>query len=321
MKLVIQIPCWNEEKTIGEVIQSLPKQLPGFDSIESVIIDDGSTDGTAAAACAAGATEVVIFGRHRGLAEAFSVGVLTAIRRGADILVNTDADNQYPSDYIEKIVSPILESRADIVVGNRLSWQPPPFKPVKLMLERTGSVFVRFVSGANALDATSGFRAFSREVMERLFIHARFSYTLESLFMAGRHHFRIINIPIPINKTKRKSRLAKNIPSFIGYSLVNIVRAYLLYHPLRFFVNLGLFLIAAALVLGMRFIWYFIVDDGSGHVQSLLLMAVLAIAGFQSIALGFLGDVISANRRLLEDMRIRQLKSPCVVNQTEENVF
>jgi glycosyltransferase involved in cell wall biosynthesis len=308
MKLVIQIPCWNEEKTIAETIRSLPKEIEGIDCIEVTVIDDGSTDKTVSNALQEGVHEVVRLPRHMGLAAAFSTGVEAAIKHNADILVNTDADLQYPSSCIEDIVKPIVSGEADIAVGDRLSHKPRPFSPVKMFLERLGSWIIRIFTGTKIKEAASGFRALSREAMLSMIIHDEFSYTLESLLLAGTKKLRVANITIPINKPKRKSRLFKSIHQYILRSIITITRIYLMYHPLKFFVGIGMVCMFAALLIGIRFLYFYIIGGGSGHIQSLILLAVLATMGFQCIILGLLADVVAANRRLIEQIRLKQLK-------------
>ncbi len=309
MKLVIQIPCWNEQACIADVIASLPRGMPGIDIIEIMIIDDGSSDATAEVAAKAGVDEVVRLPRHMGLAEAFSAGIAAAIRRNADILVNTDADMPYPSVHIEQLILPILKKQADIVLGNRLSSTPEPFSPLKMMLERLGTVFVRFFSSVPVMDAASGFRAFNRDAIMAMFIHGKFSYTMETLMLAGIKRFRLVNVPITINPPRRKSRLVKNIPGYIGRSIGAVVRAFLMYHPLRFFVGIGSLFLCVSLVLGIRYMVFFAQGNSAGHVQSLILLAILALMGFQSIVLGLIGEVIAANRRLLEEIRLKLIKN------------
>lgn len=309
MKLIIQIPCWNEENTIAETIQSLPKHIDGIDCIEIVVIDDGSTDQTIVAAQKAGVSEVVSLPRHMGLAAAFSSGIDAAIKRNADILVNTDADLQYPSSNIVDIVNPIIKGEADIVVGDRLSHKPNPFPPVKMFLERFGSWIIRTFSGAAVKDAASGFRALSREALHSMVIHDEFSYTLESLLLAGVKKFRVVNVTIPTNAQRRKSRLFNSFRQYIFRSLITIIRIYLMYHPLKFFVGIGMLCMTGAFFIGVRFLCFYISGQGSGHIQSLILLAVLAGMGFQCIILGFVADLVAANRRLLEQLRLRQLKN------------
>lgn len=309
MKLVIQIPCWNEESTIFGTIQSLPAHIDGISCIETVIIDDGSADRTSFIAQKANVSEVVQLPRHQGLAAAFSAGIEAAIRHDADILVNTDADAQYPSQCIADLVRPILNGTADIVVGDRLSHKPPPFSPMKMMLERLGTRVVSFFSGVAIHDAASGFRAFNREVIQAMVIHDEFSYTLESLLLAGLKKFRIENVPIPINPPKRKSRLFNSMRHYILRSLIAIVRSYLMYHPVKFFAGIGLLFICIALGIGARYLFFYMIGQGGGHIQSLILLTILTSIGFQCIILGFLGDIVAANRRLLEQQRIQHLRN------------
>lgn len=308
MKLVIQIPCWNEQDTLADTIRSLPRRIPGVNTIEVVVVDDGSTDDTAAVAERAGADGVVRLGRHMGLAAAFNAGVKEALDRDADIMVNTDADLQYPSEHIARLIGPIISGRADISIGDRLGHDPRPFGPVKMLLERLGSAGARFFSGTGVRDAASGFRAFSRPVLEEMVLHGAFSHTLETLIFAGMRKFRLANVEIPINAPQRESRLFQSVPGYISRSALTILRGYLMYHPLRFFLGVGLLFFSAALVLGGRYLYFFSQGEGRGHVQSLILMAVLALTGIQSIILGMIGDVVAANRKLLEDLRLRMTR-------------
>lgn len=307
MKLIIQIPCWNEEKNIAETIQSIPRIIDGIDDLEIVVIDDGSTDKTVTNAQRAGADLIVRLSRHMGLAAAFSAGVHTAIQRNADILINTDADMQYPSQYILELVKIILERKGDLVIGDRLSHNPKPFPPFKMFLQNFGSLVVRLVSGTPVKDATSGFRAFSREVLLSMVIHDQFTYTIESLLLAGMKKFRVVNITIPTNRQRRKSRLFKNLRNYIYRSIITVSRIYLMYHPFKFFVSIGILCLTFAFLIGIRFLYFFFFSGGSGHIQSLILLAVLSGMGFQCIILGLVADVVAANRRLLEQIRLKQL--------------
>ena len=308
VSLIIQIPALNEEASIVAAINSLPKTLAGISHIQVVVIDDGSTDNTAMLAEQAGA-EVVRLKHHAGLAHAFYTGVRTALSQRADILVNTDADLQYPSNHIAELIAPILAGRADLVIGDRLSARPAAFAPVKQALEHLGSACVSALSGIHVRDAACGFRAFSRQALETLVVHGTFSYTLETLIMAGKNHLAIVNIPIFINPPCRHSRLYKTVPRYIAASGVAILRAYLMYHPLAFFAAIGSVLLCGAFAVGGRFLILSYLLHESGHVQSLILCAILAMLGFQSLVLGFLGDVIAANRRLIEEVRREQFKS------------
>jgi hypothetical protein len=227
--------------------------------------------------------------------------------RGADILVNTDADLQYPSDRIPDLIAPIISSTCDIVIGDRLSHTPSPFSPIKMFFERLGTLMIQLFSRTGVKDAASGFRAFNRSAMYSMIIHDEFSYTLESLLLAGAKKLRISNITIPTNKSKRESRLFNRVSFYIGRSAITILRIYLMYHPLRFFVSIGIVLITFAFFIGIRFLYFYITTGGTGHIQSLILLVVFAAGGFQSIMLGLLADVVAANRRLLEQIRLKQL--------------
>jgi glycosyltransferase involved in cell wall biosynthesis len=308
MKLIVQIPCYNEEKTIKEMIESIPGQIAGIDSIETIIIDDGSTDATVKRAAETGC-KIISLPRHKGLAAAFSAGIEAAIEMGADILVNTDADFQYPSNFIPALIKPIQDGTADMTIGNRFSNGNKPFSPIKMFFQDFGSRVVRLFSGVKVSDAASGFRAFSRDAMKKIVIHDDFSYTLESIFLAGVNHFRVENVPITTNPHTRESRLFKGIGQYIKRSAITVIRISLMYHPLRFFTAIGSVFLSGALALGVRFLFYYFQDGGRGHVQSLILLVVLTIIGIQSIIVGLLADVVAANRRLLEYIRIRQMES------------
>jgi len=302
MKLFIQIPCFNEEATIAAMVHSLPAAIDGVDEIVVVVIDDGSKDHSAQRARACGA-QVVTLERHRGLAAAFTAGIDYALQNGADIVVNTDADMQYPSSYIPDLIRPVLEKRADFVVGNRLHTRPAGFSFVKYQLECLGSAVLRVFSRVPVRDAASGFRAFNRAVMEAMVIHERFSYTLESIILAGVQHFRVENVPITITPTRRKSRLMRSVHSYIVRSAITMLRIYLMYHPLSFFLSLAACFFGGALFLGGRFLYYFFTGSGGGHIQSLILLAVFAVGGFMCTLVGLVADVVAANRRLLEEIR------------------
>ena len=264
IKLVIQIPCWNEGSTIAQTLRTLPRSLPGVDSIDVLVVDDGSNDDTVSRSVEIDGISVVRLARHLGLSSAFSAGVAEALNRGADILVNTDADLQYPSEYIAGLIAPLLDGSADMVVGDRLSQTPPPFGPVKMLLQRLGSRIIRWFTHVPVRDAASGFRAFNRDVMESMIIHNEFSYTLESLMLAGRKRFRLVNVPIRTNPSQRKSRLFKNVRQYLSRSAMVIVRSYLMYHPLRFFCSAGLLFTSGALVLGVRFVLFYLAGRGGG---------------------------------------------------------
>jgi glycosyltransferase involved in cell wall biosynthesis len=302
MKLVIQIPCLNEEQTLPRTLADLPTKLPGVDEIEVLLIDDGCTDGTVAVARAAGVRHFVHFASTRGLARAFSAGLDAALKLGADLIVNTDADNQYSANDIERLIAPILSGQAEMVVGARDIENHPEFGWLKKQLQWLGTRVVCAAAGLSLPDATSGFRAFSRQAAMRLFVHSDFSYTLETLIQAGRNRLAVAWVPVRTNRKTRDSRLFRSIPSYLRRSASTILRIVAMYEPLRVFFYAGSLLLAAGVALGLRFLWYWALHDYSGHVQSLILATVLLIMGFQIIVAGLLADLIAANRRLLEDL-------------------
>ena len=310
MKLVIQIPCYNEESTLPDTFRDLPREIDGIDEIEVLIVDDGSTDKTADVAQALGVAHVVRLGRNRGLANAFVRGLEASVAADADIIVNTDADNQYRGEDIERLVQPILEGQADIVVGDRGVTSLPEFSPLKRRLQQLGSWVVQTASGISTPDATSGFRALTREAALRTLILSQYSYTLESLIQAGARRMAVVYVPISVNPQTRKSRLMRNIPHYIVNSTATILRAYTMYRPLRVFFFLGGLMIAAGMVLGVRFLYYYLNGMGSGKVQSLILTAILLIVGFQTCLIGLVADLIAFNRKILEETlyRVRNLE-------------
>lgn len=311
MKLVIQIPCLNEEASLPATLADLPRSLDGIDEIEVVVIDDGSTDGTADAARRFGVRHVVRAPVNQGLARAFSAGIDYALRLKADIIVNTDADGQYKGEQIARLIAPILHHEADIVVGDRQPGSLAHFSPFKRLLQVIGSWVVRQLSGTRIPDATSGFRAFSREAALKMNVVSGFTYTLETIIQAGKKQLLVTHVPIDVNPETRPSRLFPGIPAYLLRSTATLVRIYALYEPLRVFTAIGLALLAGASVLGGRFLMFFLfVDGGEGHIQSLILAAVLALAGFQTIMVGLLADLIGSSRRMLEDtlLRVRRLE-------------
>ena len=305
MKLIIQIPCYNEAGTLAIALAALPRQVPGFDSVEWLIIDDGSTDDTVAEARANGVDHVVRHTGNQGLARGFMTGLDACLRLGADVIVNTDADNQYNADDIPALTKPILEHRADIVVGARPIETIKHFSPVKKMLQKLGSWVVRVASNTDVPDAPSGFRAMSRATAQRLMVFNDYTYTLETIIQAGQKNMAITSVPIRVNGELRPSRLVKSIPSYIKRSIVTIIRIFIIYRPFRFFGTIGAVLFSAGLLLGLRFLWKYLGGEGEGHVQSLILAALLLGMGFQTLLIAVVADLLAANRKLMEDVRYR----------------
>jgi glycosyltransferase involved in cell wall biosynthesis len=302
MKLIIQIPCYNEAQTLAATLRDLPKTLAGIDQIETLVIDDGSTDGTAETARALGVQHVMRLGQHRGLAEAFAAGLEASLRLGADMIVNTDADNQYYADDICRLVEPILQGRAELVIGDRGVTSLPAFSPLKRVLQGLGSWVVGQASGVPTPDATSGFRAFSREAALRTLVLSNYSYTLETLIQAGARRFPVAYVPVRTNPQTRPSRLMRNLTHYLTYSTATIIRAYTTYRPLRVFLTMGAILIGGGLCLSLRYLWFFLRGQGAGHVQSVVLAAILLIVGFQVGLIGLIADLIGFNRKILEEV-------------------
>lgn len=311
MKLIIQIPCYNEAKTLPETVADLPRSLPGIDCIEYLVVDDGSTDDTARVARELGVHHVVRFTGNRGLAQAFAAGLDACLVRQADIIVNTDADNQYVGSDIALLVEPILAGRADMVVGDRQVASVPSFSPLKRSLQRLGSWVISRAAGAAIPDAASGFRALTREAALRTLVLSNYSYTLETLIQAGAQHMKVEYVPIRTNAPTRPSRLMHHLPDYLSNSATTIVRAYAFYRPLRVFVMAGALAIFAGLLLGLRFLYFYVIGQGDGHIQSLILTAVLLIIGFQTLLIGLVADLVGANRKITEELlhRVRRLES------------
>ena len=309
-KLIIQIPCLNEADTLPATLRDLPRSLPGVDSIELLVIDDGSRDGTAAIARAHGVEHIVRFRRRKGLASAFMAGIDAALKLGADYIVNTDADNQYVGADISRLLEPLVRGEADIVIGDRNIQALAEMSPHKKRLQRVGSWVVRQVSGTQVPDTTSGFRAYTREAALRMSIVSEFSYTLESIIQAGKQRMAIAHVPIRTNPRVRPSRLFDSIWSYLKASSATIVRIYAMYEPLKVFSYIGATVFMAGFALVLRFLYYYMTGTGMGHVQSLIMSAVLMIVGFQVVLIGLVSDVISGNRKLLEDLvyRVRSIE-------------
>jgi len=319
VKLIIQIPCYNEAEVIAETVAELPREIPGIDVLEFMIIDDGSRDNTVDMARQAGVDHIVQI-RHRGLAGAFKSGLEASLKQGADIIVNTDADNQYCAADIVKLVEPILAGRAEIVVGDRGVASLQVFTPIKRKLQQLGSWVVSKASGFNIPDATSGFRAYSREAALHTLVLSNYSYTLETLIQAGANRRIVEYVSIRTNAPTRPSRLMKSIPQFLTHSGATIIRAYTMYRPLRVFTSIGLLLILIGLLPGLRFLYYYLFDGSSGHIQSLILSAILLIVGFQIILIGLVADLISFNRKISEEalFRVRQMELEKNQRDTED---
>ena len=324
MKLIIQIPCYNEAGTLAIALAALPRQVSGFDTVEWLVIDDGSTDDTVRIARENGADHIVRHTHNLGLARTFMTGLDACLRLGADIIVNTDADNQYNADDIPALIAPIIENRADIVVGARPIETIEHFSIIKKILQKLGSWAVRVASKTDIPDAPSGFRAMSRSAAQRLIVFNDYSYTLETIIQAGQKNMAITSVPIRVNKDLRPSRLVKSIPSYVERSIVTIVRIFVIYRPFRFFGSIGAALFCAGFLIGLRFLWYYIHGYGDGHVQSLILASVLLGMGFQAILIAFIADLLAANRKIVEDVRFI-LKSGAEVdlgiNQATEYAF
>jgi glycosyltransferase involved in cell wall biosynthesis len=301
MKLVIQIPCYNEEASLPQTLDDLPRTLPGVDEIEYLVVDDGSTDRTVEVARELAVHHIVSLKRNRGLAHAFQVGLAAALQAGADIIVNTDADNQYRGEDIGCLIKPILEGQADIAVGDRGVASLKHFPPLKRFLQRLGSWVVERASGIPIPDATSGFRAFTREAALRLTVLSEYSYTLETLIQAGARRMAVVFVPICANPQTRPSRLMRSIPSFLTLQAITTVRFYIMYRPLRVFSTIGGVLLAGGIVLGLRFLYFYWQGGETGKVQSLILAAILIIVGFQVCLIGLTADLVRMNRKMLED--------------------
>ncbi len=308
MKLIIQIPCLNEEESLPATLGDLPRHIDGVDVIETLIVDDGSTDSTSQVARQHGVNHIVRFTKRKGLARAFYAGLDTALKAGADIIVNTDADGQYKGEDIPRLIEPLLEGKADIVIGNRDIENIRQFSWIKKRLQRIGSSVVRQLAGSTVVDATTGFRAYSREAALRLNIISDYTYTLESVIQAEHKDLAIANIIISTNEVKRKSRLFRSLPEYIKRSIATIIRVYSMFNPFRLFLTVGMAFLCGGILLGCRFLFYYLLGSGEGKIQSLILAAVLLVIGFQVLVLGVVADLISANRRLIEDTLLRVKK-------------
>jgi glycosyltransferase involved in cell wall biosynthesis len=312
MKLIVQIPAFNEAQTIAQTLRDIPKKIDGITSVETLVIDDGSTDKTVEVARKSGADHVVQLKTHRGLSAAFVAGVDAALRLGADIIVNTDADNQYAGADIAKLVQPIVKGSAEVVVGDREIAKSPHMSGLKKLLQRLGSWSVGIASGVSVGDATSGFRAFSRDAAMQINVFNPFTYTLETIIQSGNRNLGVQSVVVKTNPPTRSSRLYSGAGTYIRKSVATVFRIYTLYKPLKTFFAIGALLLLAGTALGIRFLAYFFAGDRAGHIQSLILAAVFLIVGFQTLLIGLIADLISVNRRLTEEVliRLKRAESP-----------
>jgi glycosyltransferase involved in cell wall biosynthesis len=312
MKLIVQIPAFNEEATIAQALRDLPKKIEGISSIETLVIDDGSTDRTADAARRAGATHILQLKTHRGLSAAFVAGIDAALRLGADIIVNTDADNQYNAADITRLVTPIVKGTAEVVIGDREVATSPHMSALKRLLQRLGSWAVGLASGVNVADVTSGFRAFSRDAAMQINVFNPFTYTLETVIQAGNRNLGIQSVAVRTNAPTRPSRLYSGTGTYLRKSMATIFRIYALYRPLKTFFAIGSVLVLLGAAIGVRFLWHYFNGGGTGHIQSLILASVFLVTGFQTWLIALLADLTAVNRRLTEDVliRVKRLESP-----------
>jgi len=309
MKLIIQIPCYNEAQTLPQALAALPRDVAGFDEVEWLIIDDGSTDDTAAVARELGVDHIVRHTANRGLARGFMTGIEECVRQGADVIVNTDADNQYDARDIPKLVEPILQGKAELVVGARPIAQTRHFTPVKKLLQHLGSAVVRMVSKTDVPDAPSGFRAISRRAAMQLNVFNSYTYTLETIIQAGHKGITVTSVPVRTNVDLRPSRLVRSIPSYVRRSMLTIMRIFMTYKPAPFFGIPGAVAFLIGFIFGLRFLIFFLMGEGEGHIQSVVFASLLMGTGFFLVVIGLVTDLISVNRKLLEkvDWRVAQL--------------
>ncbi|WP_333698466.1 glycosyltransferase family 2 protein [Kordiimonas lacus] len=310
MKLIIQIPCFNEEETLTATVADLPRQIEGVDTIEYLIIDDGSSDRTQEVARNSGVHHIVAHKHNKGLARAFATGLEASLKLGADIIVNTDGDNQYRGEDIASLVAPVVAGKADIVVGDRQTHKVAHFSPLKKLLQKMGSKVVRALSGTNIPDAVSGFRAFSREAAMRITIVSSFSYTIETLIQAGMKKMTVTSVPVGVNEKTRESRLFKSMRSFIQAQLTTMIRMYAMFKPLRTFFFIGFTFSIVGVVPIIRFLYFYFTDGGDGHIQSLVLGGAFLIMGVLTLLIALLADLIGRNRQLTEEVleRVRRLE-------------
>ena len=304
MKLIIQIPCYNEEKTLRETLESIPKNIEGIDETEILVINDGSTDRTVEIAENVG-VKVISHNKNSGLAAAFKTGIAYCLKNNADIIVNTDGDNQYDASCIERIIKPILEHKADMVIGARETDSIKTFSPVKKFFQKFGSKIVKLLSSSDIVDAPSGFRAFSKDAALKINVFDNFTYTMETILQAKAKGLTIVSVPINVNSQKRKSKLFNNIFYYILKSATTITRMFIVYRPFRFFAFISGIIFLAGLIIGIRFLGFYFAGQGNGHIQSLILTSILLIMGFQVGIIAILADLLAINRKLSEDIQVR----------------
>ena len=307
MKLIIQIPCYNEAETLAVALKALPRVVAGFESVEWLIINDGSTDDTVRVARACGVDHIVEFTNNKGLAKGFMAGIQECLKQKADVIVNTDADNQYEAEDIPKLTQPILDGSADYVIGERPISSTDHFSPTKKLLQKLGSWVVRVASGTDIPDAPSGFRAMSRECAKQLNVYSDYTYTLETIIQTGQKNMAISSVPIRTNEDLRPSRLLSSIPDYIRRSVFTIIRIFVVYQPFKFFMSLAGILLSIGILVGCRFLFFYFQGDGDGHVQSVVLSGALLGMALQASLIAFVADLLSVNRKLLEKIRLQSL--------------
>ena len=307
MKLIIQIPCYNEAETLAVALKALPRVVAGFESVEWLIINDGSTDDTVRVARACGVDHIVEFTNNKGLAKGFMAGIQECLKQKADVIVNTDADNQYEAEDIPKLTQPILDGSADYVIGERPISSTDHFSPTKKLLQKLGSWVVRVASGTDIPDAPSGFRALSRECAKQLNVYSDYTYTLETIIQTGQKNMAISSVPIRTKEDLRPSRLLSSIPDYIRRSVFTIIRIFVVYQPFKFFMSLAGILLSIGILVGCRFLYFYFQGDGDGHVQSVVLSGALLGMALQASLIAFVADLLSVNRKLLEKIRLQSL--------------
>lgn len=303
------MPCLNEAETIEVALSALPRQVDGFDEVEWLIVNDGSTDNTVEVAKSNGVDHIVNFTHNQGLAKAFMAGIEKSLELGADVIVNTDADNQYNADDIPSLVAPILDGTAEYVIGARPIQNTEHFSDIKKYLQKLGSWVVRIASATDIPDAPSGFRAIKRECAKELNVYSEYTYTLETIIQAGRKNMTVASVPIRTNEDLRPSRLLSSIPNYIKKSVITIVRIFVVYQPFKFFMSIAGIIMSLGFILGLRFLYYFFIGEGDGHIQSVILAGALIVIGFQTGLIAFVADLLSVNRQLLEKLRVKKTNS------------